>query len=401
MKAVIIGAGLAGLAAARQLSIHDVDVTVLEASDAVGGRVRTDVVDGYQLDRGFQLYNPAYPEAARVLDHEALDLHPLTRGLVVCLDGKQARLADPRSNPSWIADSASRRTGSARAKLQFARYALATSRTPDAELAEREDVPAQVALVRAGVDSKLLDRVLRPFLAGVFLEPALLTSRHFMDFVLTSFVRGTPALPARGMQAIPDQLHASLPAGTVRFGERVSNVRDVRADAVIIATDPITAGELLPSIEVPVPRSVTTWYHVVDDHLTEGMSVLVVDGLDRGPVINTVALTNAVPSYAPGGRTLVSSSSLIHGVDEAAVRRHLATLYGVDTTRWECIASYAIPYALPAMNVPLDMHKPVSLGDGLYVAGDHRASASIQGAMVSGRRAADAALRDAGIAVIG
>jgi hypothetical protein len=400
MKAVIVGAGLAGLAAARQLSIHGVDVTVLEASDAVGGRVRTDVVDGYQLDRGFQLYNPAYPEAARVLDHEALDLCPLTRGLVVALDGEWTRLADPRSNPGWITDSASRRTGSARAKLQFARYALGTSRTPSDVLAEREDVPAQVALVRAGADSALLDRVLRPFLAGVFLEPSLLTSRHFMDFVLTSFVRGTPSLPARGMQAIPDQLHACLPAGTVRFGERVSNVRDVRADAVIVATDPLTAGELLPSIDVPVPRSVTTWYHVVDATLTEGKSVLVVDGLNRGPVINSVALTNAVPSYAPGGRTLVSSSSLQHGVEEAAVRRHLALLYGVDTSGWECIQSYAIPYALPGMTTPLDMHKPVSLGDGLYVAGDHRDNASIQGAMFSGRRAADAALRDAGIPVI-
>ena len=400
MKAVVIGAGLAGLAAARELSIHGVDVTVLEAGDTVGGRVRTDVVDGYQLDRGFQLYNPAYPEAARVLDHDALELRPLTRGLVVALENTRARLADPRSNPGWIADSASRRTGSARAKLQFARYALSTARTPSDELAERDDVPAQVALVRAGVDSALLDRVLRPFMAGVFLEPALLTSRHFMDFVLTSFVRGTPSLPARGMQAIPDQLHAALPDGTVRFGERVSRVKDVKADAVIVATDPVTAGELLPSITVPVPRSVTTWYHVVDETLTDGASVLVVDGLNRGPIINTVALTNEVPSYAPGGRTLVSSSSLQHGVDEAAVRRHLAILYGTDTSHWECIASYAIPYALPAMNVPLEMHKPVSLGDGLYVAGDHRDTASIQGAMLSGRRAADAALRDAGISVI-
>jgi glycine/D-amino acid oxidase-like deaminating enzyme len=400
MKAIVIGAGLAGLAAARQLSIHDVDVTVLEASDAVGGRVRTDMVDGYRLDRGFQLYNPSYTEAARVLDHQALDLHPLTRGLVVALDGSWSKLADPRSNPGWLTNSASPKTGSARSKLQFARYALKTSRTSSEALLEREDVPAQVALVRAGADSKLLDRVLRPFLAGVFLEPALLTSRHFMDFVLTSFVKATPALPASGMQAIPEQLHAALPAGTVRFGERVSDVRSLKADAVIVATDPLTAGELLPSLEIPVPRSVTTWYHVVDDRLTDGKSVLVVDGLNRGPVINTVALTNEVPSYAPGGRTLVSSSSLQHGVDEPAVRRHLALLYGRDTSTWECIKSYSIPYALPAMNVPLTVPKPTALGDGLYVAGDHRDTASIQGAMVSGRRAADAALRDARVAVI-
>jgi hypothetical protein len=400
MKAIVVGAGLAGLAAARQLSIHGVDVTVLEAADSVGGRIRTDLVDGYQLDRGFQLYNPAYPEAARVLDHEALHLHALTRGLIVALDGGHARLADPRSAIGWIPDALSRQTGALTAKLAFARYALETARTPTDALMAREDVPAQVALVRAGADAKLLDRVLRPFLAGVFLEPMLLTSRRFMDLILTSFVRGTPSLPAAGMQAIPEQLHAALPDGTVRFGERITDISSLRADAIIVAVDPPRAAALLPGIDVPPARSVTTWYHVADDRLTDGRSVLVVDGLDRGPVINTVALTNQVPSYAPGGRTLVSTSTLDMSADESAIRQHLAMLYGTDTRQWELLARYPIEYALPAMQSPFALRKPVDLGNGLFIAGDHRESASIQGAMVSGRRAADAALQHNGIPVI-
>lgn len=395
MKAIIVGAGIAGLAAARQLAIHGVDVTVLEASEAVGGRMRTDTVDGYLLDRGFQLYNPAYPEAARVLDHDALDLHPLDRGILVNLDGQMVTLADPRTG--LTAGSLSRAVGSPRAKLAFARYALRTAR--DRDIQAREDVPAQVALVRAGVDAKLLERVLRPFLTGVFLEPGMLTSRHFMDFVLQSFVKGTPSLPAAGIQAIPEQIHAALPAGTVQFGERVKRIGDLRADAVIVATDPPQAAALIPGLDVPKGNAVTTWYHVTDTVLTRRRSILVVDGLDRGPVVNTVALSNAVPSYAPGGRTLVSTSTLDVAADERSIRTHLARLYDTDTSAWQMLATYPIDYALPSMLPPLEMRKPAQIDDTVFIAGDHRATASIQGAMVSGRRAADAALRQAGIPV--
>jgi hypothetical protein len=400
MSVIVVGAGLAGLAAARQLAIHGVDVTVLEGSDAVGGRVRTDVVDGFRLDRGFQLYNPAYPEAARVLDHSALDLHALTRGLIVSLPDGQHRLADPRSKISWALDSASRKTGSPSAKAKFARYAWQTSRASTSDLERREDVPAQVALVRGGADTFLLERVLRPFLAGVFLEPDLMTSRRFMDLVLTSFVQGSPSLPALGMQAIPEQLAAALPDGTVQLNQPVTTLTDLSADAVVVATDPVTAGQLLPDITVPAPRSVRTWYHVTEDRLTDGVGVLVVDGVQRGPVINTVALSNAVPGYSPDHRTLVSSSSLDVDATETSVRTHLATMYGVSTARWEVIGDVRIPYALPAMSIPLRTRHPVDLGDGIFVAGDHRDTASIQGAMVSGRRAADAVLRHLGVEVI-
>ena len=400
MSVTIVGAGLAGLAAARQLAIHGVDVSVLEGSDAVGGRVRTDIVDGFRLDRGFQLYNPAYPEAARVLDHAALDLHALTRGLIVSLPDGQHRLADPRSAIAWALDSASPKTGSLTAKAKFARYAWQTSRASTSELQRRADVPAQVALVRGGADTLLLERVLRPFLAGVFLEPNLLTSRRFMDLVLTSFVQGSPSLPALGMQSIPEQLAAALPEGSIRLNAPVTNLSDLTGDAIIVATDPLTAGELLPEITVPAPRSVRTWYHVTEDRLTDGLGVLVVDGVQRGPVINTVALSNAVPTYSPDHRTLVSSSSLDVDASESSVRAHLATMYRVSTKRWELIEDVHIPYALPAMSVPLNLRHPVALGDGIFVAGDHRDTASIQGAMVSGRRAADAVLRHLGVEVV-
>lgn len=412
---VIVGAGLAGLSAARQLAIHGVDVAVLEAADDVGGRVRTDRVDGLLLDRGFQLYNPAYPEAARVLDHGALDLCTFLPGLTAVTDRGPVRLADPRRAPRWAADSLSPRLGGLAGRMRFAAYAWRTSRLSPRERESRIDMPAEVALLSAGTDPAFLETVVRPFLSGVFLEDGLTTSRRFLDLVLTSFVRGLPAVPSAGMQAIPEQLRDALPPGTVRTGVRATAVTpdlvrtddgEVSARSVIVATDGPAASSLLPGLDVPVGRDVTTWYYLADGDpalLTEGRPLLVVDGRStRGPVVNTVVLTHAAASYASQGRVLVSASALgLHDTTEMErrVRDDLATLYGVGTRSWAHVATYPIRYALPAMVPPLTVRQPVAVADGLFVAGDHRDTASIQGAMVSGRRTADAVLARLGVPV--
>ena len=413
MAVVVVGAGLSGLAAARHLSRHGVDVTVLEGSDAVGGRMRTDVVDGYRLDRGFQLYNPSYPEGARVLDHEALDLKPFVAGarIVITRGGRRRveRLADPRREPSWILPSLLARIGSPLSTARFGAYVVSRAVRSAQSLEREPDITSEQALRRAGADPALIEEVLRPFLSGVFLESELSTSRRFLDLVLKSFVRGTPGVPAKGMQRIPEQLAVGL---DVRLGQQVTaasaHAVDVaggdvhRAEAVIVAADPATAARLIPGIQAPAPNAVTTWYYrptCAPGELADGQAVLLLDGDRRGPLVNTVVLTHAAPDYAPVGRALVSASALgVHDTadDERAVREHLSWLYGVPTEGWELIASYPIPYALPAMPVPLEIRKPVRTADGVYVAGDHRDTSSIQGALVSGRRAAQALLKDLG-----
>jgi hypothetical protein len=401
---VVVGAGLAGLSAARQLSIHGLDVRVIEASDGVGGRVRSDRVDGLILDRGFQLVNPAYPEVARVLDLEALDLRAFVPGLVVAGAHGDVRLGDPRSKPSWALDSLALRTGSPLSKLRFARYAWSAGHDDPRAIAQREDVTALVALQSIGLDAALIERVIRPFLSGVFLEGELVTSRRFMDFVLRSFMSGTPSLPARGMGAIPQQLHDALPNGSVELNSRVDSVsvsrvaaggRMLEANAVIVATDASAAQALLPGLPAAKWNSVTTSYYVAPagTELRDGQAVLTVDGDRRGPVLNTAVLTNAVPEYASDGRVLISSSVLgTHEVEESVIRRHLAMLYRTSTQAWDHVATYAIASALPSMRGPLDVNPPIQVVDGVYVAGDHCQTASIQGAMVSGRRTANAVL---------
>ncbi len=414
VSVIVVGAGLAGLAAARHLRAHGVPATILEAGDAPGGRVRTDHVDGFLLDRGFQLYNPAYPEGERVLDHDALDLRPYVAGAIIVLprrgQRREVRVADPRREPSWAVASATAPLGSPLSTMRFGAYALSRVLRSPAALRTEPDVTAYEALRRAGADQRLINRLLRPFLSGVFLESELTTSRRFLDLVLRSFVRGTPSLPAAGMQAIPEQLAAG---SDLRLQVRVLEVgpRHVvteggerwEADAVIVATDPPGAARLLPGLTIPAGRSVTTWYHSPDcsvEHLVGGAAALVLDGARRGPLVNTSVISQAASTYAPPGRALVSSSAL--GVrdtpaHERAVRDHLSWMYGVDATRWEHIATYPIPYALPSMPVPLDVRKSVRMYDGVFVAGDHRDTSSIQGALVSGRRAAQAVLDARGV----
>ena len=412
----VVGAGLAGLAAARHLLDAGVSVAVLEAGDAPGGRVRTDLADGYRLDRGFQVLNPSYPELRRVTDVSALDLHPYHPGVrVVLADGSAPVLSDPRRDPGGLVAALRAPVGSFADKARFARYALRAA-VADPDGAGLPDVPLADALAEAGVGPVLVDGVLRPFLSGVLLERELASSRRFTDPVLRSFVRGTPGLPPTGVRALPDQLAGDLPAGTVRLSASVERLLDdgvataggtVTARAVVVATAAPAAAELLATagatVPVPAARVVTTWYHCPTGtdpaQLAGGRPVVTVDGAGRGPVVTTSVPSAAVPGYAPPGRALVSSSVLDLATDadaERAVRAHLARLYGADTARWELVGVVAVPHAQPVMTPPLPQEPPVRVA-GRYLAGDHVAVASIQGALVSGRRAAAAALADLGV----
>lgn len=214
---IVVGAGLAGLVAAHTLSQAGLQVLLLEASDDVGGRVRTDEVDGYLLDRGFQLYNPAYPEGRRQLDHEALRLRPFTRGVVLRNGSRHIKVADPREVPRWSMNALRAPLGSLRQRAALARYLRRCATTRASVLTHQVDGPADAALTSAGVAREAVDEFLRPFLAGVFLEPDLATSRRFLDVVLRVFVHGTPSVPANGMQQIPRQLADLLPEASSSY----------------------------------------------------------------------------------------------------------------------------------------------------------------------------------------
>jgi len=396
---VVVGAGLAGLAAGRQLRAGGRTAVVLEASDGVGGRMRSEIVDGVTVDRGFQLLNPAYPEAARVLDLAALHLRPFDAGVLVAGSDGSHLVADPRRRPGALVSSVRHAPGSRLEQARFAAYAVRLASGDGRRLLTGPDTSVGEAYAVFG---ELTDRVLAPFLSGVLFDDSMTTSRRFTDLLLRAFVRGTPCVPARGMQAIPDQLAAGV---EVRLGTPVRAVTPTSvttddgvlvARAVVVATDPAIAGVLLPGLDLPVMRSGTTWWHLADAPgapLTGGRAVLVVDPDRRGPLVNSVVVSNAAPGYATHGRALVASTALgTAGISQREVRDHLTLLYGVDTTNWDEVAVQRITATVPAVPPGSPLRRPAS-HDGVFVAGDHRDTASIQGALVSGRRIADAVLR--------
>ncbi|MGI8434747.1 MAG: NAD(P)/FAD-dependent oxidoreductase [Nocardioidaceae bacterium] len=403
---VVVGAGLAGLSCAVELTRRGVDVTVLEASDAVGGRVRTDSVDGLLLDRGFQQLNPAYPAFSGLVDLAALDLQPFDAGAVISCAGKRHVLADPRRRPRDVLGTLSKDTGSLVEKARLAAYVGRTAVLPARRVKARPDMSFGAALDAAGVDGRLRRSMVEPFMAGVLAEDRQESSRRFVDMLWRTFARGTPTLPARGMQSMPEQLAGRLEPTALRLGERVHEVEGPQVHtssgawtgrAVVVAADPSTAAALT-GLPQPAMRGSTAFYHLAPAS-PASRRMLHLDGDHTGPVTSSAVVSDVAPGYSAEG-ALVSSSTLGARDDAETVRlveAHLARIYGVDTSTWQLVATYAIAEALPAMPPPLALRQPVRLRDDLFVAGDHRDTASIQGALVSGRRAASAVCKQLGL----
>ncbi|MFH0518589.1 NAD(P)/FAD-dependent oxidoreductase [Streptomyces sp. M41] len=394
---VVVGAGLAGLACALDLCRAGWRVALLEASDGVGGRMRTDRREGFLLDRGFQVFNTSYPQVRRRLDLRSLRLRPFTAGFIAHTPKGPVRLADPTREHGAAGAWLPGRVFSARDVAALAALTMRDAVLPASAARRRRDVSTSAALSRAGVSDAVIADILRPFLSGVFLEDKLETSARFFHLVWRSMVRGSLCLPAEGIGAVPAQLAAGLPDDALQLGTRVAEVTDagvllsngseVPARTVVVATDPGTATRLLPEVTVPDARTVTTYYHATDSTPMAGPT-LMVDS--TGAILNTCVLSEVAPTYAPPGAALISTSVL--GTDlpgrSSAVLRRLAELYGADTSGWQQIAAYTVEGALPAMLPPWPLSRTTRLRPGRYACGDYRATGSVQGALASGARAA-------------
>jgi phytoene dehydrogenase-like protein len=393
---IVVGAGVAGLACALDLTAAGVPVQVLDASDGIGGRMRTDRQRGFLLDRGFQVFNTSYPQVKRRINLAALQLRPFTPGVLLHAGDRRLRFTDPTRQPCGAADLLRGRLASPSDAIALARLCAADMLLPVSLIKRQPDRATFAALTEAGISPALCELFFRPFLAGVFLEDELETSGRFFHLVWRSLLRGTLCLPRRGIQGVPEQLAAALPAGTVRLetpvraltedGAALADGTEVPARAVIVATGAAEAAALLPGLSVPVTRSVTTFYHAAPSSPLAEPTLLV--DTER-KILNTVVLTEVTPSYAADRRALVSSSVLGDASGrELDVRARLAEMYGTETAGWEHLATYPVPGALPAMPAPHPLSRPTRIGPRRYVCGDHRATSSVQGAMASGTRAA-------------
>ncbi|MCC6509450.1 MAG: FAD-dependent oxidoreductase [Pirellulaceae bacterium] len=412
---IIIGAGLAGLCCARQLQTHGISFVILEAADAVGGRVRTDVVDGFRLDRGFQVLLSSYPELRRWLNLDELQLQAFVSGARVRYGGRFYELADPWRRPWMAVTSLFTHIGSVLDKLRVAKL---RSQSLAGSYADRMRDPERTTLEhleQLKFSSQMIDRFLRPFLGGIFLDADLNTSSRMLNFVFRMFSIGRACLPAQGMQAIPEQLASVIPKQRLRLNESVVAIspgavtlgsgQQVTAPRIVLAVDGPSAQRLLPASQANTRgRSVRCFYYSAS-HPPFREPILVLNGDGQGPINNLCVPTNVSSDYAPFGASLISvtvldtCSGASIEVTEQQVRNQLKDWYGAQAETWRHLRTYSIAYALPDQTCPaLDQpQRPVRCGEGIYVCGDHRDNASIEGAMVSGRRAAEAIIEDLSI----
>jgi phytoene dehydrogenase-like protein len=342
IKVIVVGAGLAGLNAAQILRANGYEVTVLEQQSRIGGRVATDLIDGYRCDHGFQVINPAYSELRRTGLIEKLQIHPLSKGFEIFMDEKLVRVGDPRKGLGYLLGDLSSRTGTLSEKVH-----------PD------------------DVSSLMAHELLR------------------------WFIRGNPGVPHLGVQALPRLLGESLDIRTETRVQRIKS-REVQtseerlsADVVLIATNEVAAASLLDQPAPSMNKSVT-WYHSVpageikSNHLR----------LDPADVfVNSVAISNVAPSYAPVGRTLISSTAL-DVIPSSEVLTRVGALWGVDPKSLENVQHFEITQSLPKHLPGKPLISPSRVSENIYIAGDHRATPSQQGALLSGRLAAEAIIAD-------
>ena len=405
-KVLIVGGGLAGLACARALHAASVSCRILEASDRIGGRVRTDRVDGFLLDRGFQVLLTASPEVQRLVDPADLEPRAFYPGARVYHRGRLHSLADPKLQPAralrslWgplVTPLDGMRVRRLRRRLQ------GNSEPPPPERTTLQ------ALQQAGFSRRMVERFWRPFLGGIFLETELKTPALQFERLFRALAGGQVVLPAYGMEALPLALARPLPDDTVRTGARVESLTATRvtldsgeslpARAVVVATAGPAAAALQPGTAGPPSRGTTCLYFAAQRPPFR-QPCLVLNGSGQGPVNHLCVPSVVAPTYSPDDRALIAVAVIGDPPEEDAVLHgqvldQLSGWFGTQVSTWRLLRIYRIAHALPG-TWPADGGSPEDsrIQQGLYACGDYRSTPSINGALRSGRHAAAAVLED-------
>lgn len=401
-KVIIIGAGIAGLSCAHYLTRFGITPLVLEAADAVGGRVRTDTVDGFLLDRGFQILLTAYPEAQRLLNYNALGLKSFRSGALIRKDNDFSVISDPFKEPSQVFKTLFSSVGSLGDKLKVLQLSNEVSKESTESFFDDCATDTLSYLHRYGWSDEMIADFFKPFFGGVFLENELKTSSNFFRFVFKHFYTGEAVIPANGMQAIPEQLAAKLPIGTVQLNTTVDKIEGnnvhladgkvLTAHKIVVATDAHRADSLLGR-DMKRDYNVTTCTYFAAGRSPLKEKMLALNPNRMSVVHNLCVPSDIAPSYAPAGKALVSVSTQgMSLLDEKKLTDHivqeLTGWFGEEVKSWQHLRTYHIPKAL--LTYPANAPEPeLKISEHLYECGDHTSYPSLNAAMATGRAVAD------------
>lgn len=402
MSNIIIGGGLAGLTAARQLHQNNIEFTLLESTDRVGGRVKTDIIDGYRLDYGFQVLLTAYPEARRWLDYKKLDLKSFSPGAMLLYpDGKKDRIGDPLREMSSLFPTVFSKAGSVMDKLKILSLKNRLSGMSIEEIFQQKERTTRAVLSEEyGFSETMIQRFFAPFFAGIFLEKELTTSRRMFDFVFKMFSESDTAVPNLGMEEIPKQLAASLPEKSIQLNAKVAKIEgqtvyladgsQFSATNIIVATE--ATGLVKELTMVKTQHQSTTYLHFVTNEPPIEKPLIALNTTANRLANNICVINQVAPGYAPAGKYLVSIS-VVGKTDFSEkeliqnVRKELKTWFGNAVENWEHLHTRTVHYALP--NQATIQHEMASenmkIREGLFVCGDYLLNGSINAAMRSGR----------------
>ncbi|GMH24375.1 hypothetical protein Nepgr_026218 [Nepenthes gracilis] len=410
-QVIVVGAGLAGLAAATKLNSENIPFLLVEASDSVGGRVRTDVVDSFLLDRGFQIFITAYPEARKLLDYQSLNLQKFYSGARVYFDGEFHNVADPWRHFSDSIGALTNPIGTILDKLLIALTRLRASSLSDEEILSSNEVSTIELLRKTGFSNSIIDRFYRPFFGGIFFDRELETTSRLFDFIFKCLALGDNTLPANGIASIPNQLAAKLPPDSIKLNSKVASIDFGTSNpvtltlkngeilssqnGVILAVEEPEAQKLLagksadkPVQKKPARSTVCLYFSTDPSGLPDPDPVLYLNGSGKGIVNNMFCPTNVAPSYGPPGKALVSVS-LIGSFND------LSGWFGESKVgSWSHLRTYRVRFAQPNQSPPTGLMKGPRVGPQVYVCGDYQNWATFDGALVSGRRAVEALLED-------
>jgi phytoene dehydrogenase-like protein len=406
--AVIIGAGLSGLSCALKLYQSGASFVLIEKSDSIGGRVKTDFLQDYKLDRGFQALFTAYPQAQSILDYPSLNLKQFYPGALIRFNNKFHHLSDPWRKPMDSIKSLLNPIGSLSDKIKIGNLRRHINSKSLETIFTSKDTETIQYLREVGFSEQMIDRFFKPLLGGIFCDSSLSTSSIMFEFIFSMMSLGSNVLPSEGMQAIPDQIYNHLPYESALLNTSVSQVtshaatlltgEQIKGQAVIIATDGPSATELITGLNVPRYKGATCIYFSADT-CPEISNALVLNGTGQGPINHLCVPSNVSQSYAPIGKSLISTTVLeTQYLKDAnilsSVRTQLTEWFGNIALEWEHLKTYNIAHVQPEQTPPLSrlIGGTTFLNNGVLICGDYRENGSIQGALTSGRIAGELAL---------